>query len=85
MKFKKEYLQNVIQEEEGELINIKILDVSRSSANYRAIFRFNGRFYTTEYEAGDDESPYEFEPDEIECDEVVPVEKTVIIYKNITP
>ena len=83
MIFKKEFLR----EFEGEEIESKIIDTTRWSIVKRRIFKYEGKFYETIYCFGatesQDESPYEYEDDEIECPEVIPVEKTIIVYEPI--
>ena len=83
MIFKKEFLQEM----EGETIQETIIDHSRWSVLYERVFEYEGKFYCTHYSVGateqQDESPYEYEPDEIECQEVKPVEKLVIVYEVI--
>mgnify|MGYP001581894545 CR=1 FL=1 len=83
MKFKKEFLQKC----EGETISDVIIENSRWSIYYERIFKYDGKFYLTNYSVGateqQDESPYEYEPDEIDCVEVEPVEKVVIVYQPV--
>lgn len=83
MKFKKEFLQEM----EGKTIQKTIIDHSRWSVLYERVFEYVGKLYCTHYSVGateqQDEGPYEYEPDEIECQEVKPVEKLVIIYEII--
>ena len=89
MKFKKQDLIDMVNDESDILLEIEneIVDTSRWSIHYRAIFKFEDRFYETRYSRGatehQDERPYEYASDEIECPEVVPVEKTVIEYERI--
>jgi len=49
------------------------------------VFETEGKFYETFYSVGATESQeeraYEYEPDDIECKEVFPVEKTIIVYE----
>jgi hypothetical protein len=49
------------------------------------IFKFEDKLYKTSYSTGateyQDEDPYEYEDDVIECPEVFPVEKTIIVYE----
>ena len=79
------FLKEFLQEDQGETIEDKIIGQSRWSTAHRRIFKFEGKFYETCYSHGStecqDESPYEYEPDQIECKEVFPVEKTIIVYK----
>ncbi|QQG33851.1 hypothetical protein ZPAH1_orf00089 [Aeromonas phage ZPAH1] len=67
----------------------EIVDTSRWSTFYDQVFSVTQdgvtKFYRTGWSEGStecqDESPYEYEPDEIDCPEVFPVEKTVIVYE----
>lgn len=82
MIFSKQFLQD----EEGETILNEVVDTSRWSVHYRRVFQHDGKFYETFYSVGatdqQDECPYEYEPDEIECAEVFRTEKTVIVYQR---
>lgn len=83
MIFKKEFLS----EFEGKTMKEEIIDNSRWSIIKLRIFEFEGKFYETIYSVGateqQDESPYEYDEDEIECPEVKPVEKTITVYEKI--
>lgn len=87
MKFEKTWLQNLLWEDvdDGEIIENKQIDNSRWSIHYRLVFEYQNRFYATTYAEGateyQDERAFEFEPDMIECKEVFPVERTVIVYE----
>lgn len=81
MKFSKEFLQD----EGGETISDKIVGKSRWSVRNRRVFKWEGKYYETAYSygatEGQDESPYEYEPAEIECKEVFPKEITITVYE----
>lgn len=81
MKFNKEFLQEM----EGKTISDEIIDTSRWSTFHRRVFEHEGKYYETMYSHGSteqqDESPYEYEGEEIECKEVFKKEKTVIVYE----
>jgi len=81
MKFSKEFLLN----EEGKTIEDVLEGHSRWSLEYRRVFEHEGKFYSTTYRIGateiQDESPYEYDEDEIECREVHPVQKTITVYE----
>jgi hypothetical protein len=83
MKFKKEFLREVIE----DAIEDKIVDNSRWSIIHEAIFQHEGKFYLTSYSVGateqQDEQPYEYDKDKIECQEVVLVEKVVKVYEPV--
>ena len=90
MKFKKEDLYNLVTDDDDVegmalICEPEIIDTTRWSVIYRAIFSFDGKLYETHYSCGatemQDESPYEYEPDEIDCSEVVPVTKTITVYE----
>lgn len=81
MKFAKEDLQDEI----GETILDEITDTTRWSVLRRRVFAFEGKCYETNYSHGateiQDERPYEYDPEIIECKEVFPTEVTTVIYK----
>ena len=80
MKFTKEFLQD----EQGITVYDKIIDHSRWAVGHERVFEHEGKFYRTTYRVGateyQDEQPYEYDANEIECIEVVPIEQVVIIY-----
>lgn len=88
MKFNKELMQRIayndLLPDEAEVIEDIVVDNSRWSINHSVIFKIDGKFYESYYSVGateyQDESPYEHEGDEIECDEVFPVERTITVY-----
>ena len=81
MKFSKEFLQD----EGGETVYDKVIGNRRWSVDHERVFKHEGRYFRTLYSVGatesQDERPYEYEGDEIECVEVFPVEKKVIVYE----
>jgi hypothetical protein len=87
MKFPKETLRELLWSKiDGfEVVEDDIIDTSRWSIIYSLVFKHDGKFYATSYSVGateqQDESPFEYSPDEVECKEVFPVEKTVIVYE----
>jgi hypothetical protein len=89
MKFTKEFLQELVWDEGDdnvEVIEDELIDESRWSLHYRMIFKYDEKYYETFYSKGateqQDESPYEFEDDEIECVEVFPIEKVITVYER---
>ena len=80
MLFKKDFLK---WQQWDKTIYNKITDHSRWSVYHEVVFQHDTKFYQTGYSVGatesQDESPYEYEPEEIECPEVFPrtVVKTV--------
>ena len=81
MLFSKEFLQD----DGGETVENTITGKSRWAIHYRRVFKHEEKFYATTYSTGATEQqydpPYEYEPDEIECPEVWPVNKTVVVYE----
>lgn len=87
--FKKEDLINLVDEGGAKgLVRIedRIVSTARWSINHRMVFReeASGKFYEATYSRGateqQDESPFEYEDDLVECEEVHPVEKVVTVY-----
>lgn len=62
-----------------------VLGKGRWTTQYRRVFKHEDKFYETFYSTGNTESqetyPYDDAYDDIECKEVFPVEKTIIVYK----
>ena len=90
MKFKKETLQAMVfgdLEDGYEVVEDKITSHGRWSVYHTMIFKLNDRLFSTDYSTGatesQDELPYQYASDEIECPEVSPVEKTIIVYEPI--
>jgi len=89
--FPKEDLQALAWREHDEdvyeVIMSEISDTSRWSVYYEMVFKFDGKFYVTYYSKGatecQDESPYEYEPEEVLCIQVEPVEVTVTEYQPV--
>lgn len=90
MKFKKEDLQDLLWEdcdERWSIIEDEIIENSRWSILHGLIFAYDGTLYETSYSVGatenQDESPFEYDDDEIECHEVEPYEVTVTKYRKV--
>ena len=72
-----------------EFVSSEQIDTSRWSSLHEAIFRDieTGKYYETTYSQGltecQDESPYEYDGDEIDFVEVEPFEVTVVKYKEV--
>ncbi|MNJ09651.1 hypothetical protein D3C77_37990 [compost metagenome] len=70
-----------------QLVHAELVGQRRWSNDYEAVFKDveTGKFYQTSYSSGaterQDESPYEYDGDEIEFVEVVPVEVKTIKYE----
>ncbi len=92
MLFKKEDLLNLLDGADGDppetmkVIREELVDTGRWSVKYRLVFKFGENFYQTRYSRGateyQDESPFEYDNDEIECEQVYPVEERIIVYKK---
>ena len=74
---------------ELSLVHSELIDTSRWSHIHERVYKdlTTGKFWHTTYRTGatecQDESPYEYDGDEIELDEVVPVEIKKTIYKAV--
>ncbi len=83
MLFSKEFLIDGIFDKKNT-ISETLCDTSRWSISYKRIFKFEDKYYRTFYNTAatecQDESPYEYEDDQIECEEVFPTEVKVIKY-----
>lgn len=87
MKFKKEDLTELAYggwHEDLEIISDEHIDNNRWSENRLMIFRYkkDGRTYGVEYSRGltelQCEAPFEYSPDEVECDEFIQEPYTTI-------
>ncbi len=93
MKFKKTFLQQLvggeIEPSHAEVIEDKIIENSRWTILHDVIFKMNDtlKFYKTHYQVGatemQDEGPYEYDDDEIECIEVKPVKQMITVYEPV--
>ena len=90
MKFQKEDLKEIAyggRPNGFKIISNDIVDHSRWSIHHYVIFSFGERFFSTYYSVAatesQDERPYQDDPDEIECDEMKPVEKTITVYEKV--
>lgn len=87
MKFKREWLQDLVNEDctEAKIIKNDIYETSRWSISYGLVFEYQNKYYKTFYSRGatecQDEHPFEYDEDEINCIEVIPVIETVVVYK----
>ena len=93
MKFKKQFLLDLIYEDCEDYIAEKISDViishERWTVVHRMVFKMGGKFmggkfYVINYGNGateqQDQSPFEYEPELIECVEVEPKKVTITEY-----
>lgn len=83
MKFTKNFLIDSLDDEENTILD-EITDNSRWSIHHRRVFKHDGKMYETFYSVGateyQDEGPYEYDNAEIECREVVAVERVITMY-----
>ena len=86
LKFKKDFLR---WQQWDKTIYDKLTGHGRWSIHHECVFQQDGKFYLTTYSEGatesQDESPYDYDPDEIECPEVEPKEVTTTIYVELRP
>lgn len=88
MLFKKTVLQDILGENSaiGETVSDTIDEIDRWTVHHTLVFKttIDGRFFVTGYRVGateyQDERPFEFDPDDIECIEVVPTLTSVVKY-----
>jgi len=87
VKFKKEFLLEILWGAEGigaKEVRNEIVDTRRWSIDHYLVFSYKDKFWGVSYSTGatecQDEAPFEYDEDEIECVELVPEEKTVIEY-----
>ncbi len=83
-KFPKQELIDRI--DERDYISNEMRDTGRWNITYRMVFAdVDGKTYSSCYSVGatemQDELPYEYEDDEIECREVFPVKKEITVYE----
>ncbi len=89
MKINKKIVQSILFNEstDGKIIKDEITSNGRWSINHRMIFLYKDKFYMTGYSVGatecQNESPFEFDPAEIECEEVHQVEKVVKVWEKV--
>lgn len=81
MKFSRAFLSDM----GGETVLDEITHHSRWSVHHRRVFKVGDAYYSTTYSIGatesQDESPYQYDDEEIECPEVVPVSQMVTTYE----
>ena len=87
--FKRDWMIDVLNgdTEDTEVILDKIYDTSRWSIRSELVFKFENKFYHTCYSRGateqQDESPWEYDGEDIECSEVKPVEVITVEYISV--
>lgn len=94
MLFKKEILVELLWNDIGveddddgfTLVETNVIGERRWVFENEMIFMHQNKYYVTYYETAKHEDgdcrPYEYEDDEIECEEVFPVEVKKIVYKT---
>jgi hypothetical protein len=88
-KFPKQFLQDMLYgcDVGAEVLEDTVYDTRRWSIDHELIFKFDGKFYVSCYSVGateyQDESPWEYEPDEVECTEVQPVSVVTTEYQPV--
>jgi hypothetical protein len=91
--FKKNALLEMLDGDAETLVKVSdmLTGKSRWSINHELVFKeaATGRFFCAHYSEGateqQDESPFEYEPDDVEVTEVFPVERTVTFYATKKP
>ena len=88
--FPKEFMKNLAYDEQDETVKVlkrEQVDSRRWMANYEVVFEFEGFLYMSNYDMGltenQENEPYEYDPDMIECTLVEAYEKTITYYKPI--
>lgn len=85
--FKKEFLIDVLGgcADGAKKVSDEIIDQRRWSTDHWMVFECDSSFWGVSYSHGStesqDERPFEYEDDDIECQELVKVEKTVTVYE----
>lgn len=73
-----------------EEVSNLLTGTSRWAVQYRLVFKDTetGKFYEANYQRGatesQDERPFEYDGALVECHEVRPVEKTVVVYERVS-
>lgn len=84
--FTKEEMLNILDCPKDILISDEIIEHSRWSVLHNIIFKYENKFWETQYSVGatenQDERPWEYD-EVVECCEVRPVEKIIIVYEEV--
>lgn len=92
MKFPKEALRELVFSGDGDGYKMirrpELIGSGRWDLDYEFIFQApDGKLYQGYYSTGateqQDHCAFEYEDDPMECDEVHPVEKTIIVYEKV--
>ena len=86
--FPKDLLREILWDETPGKVHDQIIDTGRWSIHHEMIFKAeDGLHYQTHYSVGatehQDETPFEYDPSEIECEQVEQVEKTVLVWEPV--
>jgi hypothetical protein len=86
--FAKQFLIDTINQDGGAIIiQDEIVDTSRWSIIHKLIFAYDNKFWKVTYSVGatevQDETPFQYDPPNIYCVEVIPVEVSTIIYQEV--
>ena len=87
MKFSKELMLNILNGNAAEeIVYDRVVDNTSWSIIYELVFKYNNKYYKTSYSVGateyQDETPWEYN-DEIECEEVEPIQKLITVYEKV--
>jgi hypothetical protein len=86
VKFSKDFLLDEVLITNDKIVFRKILGKRRWSIDVYIVFKHEDKFYQSTYSYGatesQDESPYEYDDDEIECEEVFPTQVVTTVYKT---
>lgn len=84
--FSKEFMREEVLDNSEYVIEDNIIDHTRWSIVHELVFKFEDKFYSTNYSRGateyQDESPFQYNK-EVICHEVKPVEKIIIVYEKV--
>jgi len=86
MKFPKQEMLDMLNF--GIVIEDNIVGHRRWSVDHEIVFKRDGKFYTSSYSIGatesQDESPWEYDGNNVECTEVCRVTKTVEVWVPVS-
>ena len=89
MEFSRDFLINTVHKEPdgAKIVEDNLVETDRWSILHELIFQHDGKYYRTNYSVGateiQDEGPFEFSDEWVECKEVEPFEKKVIGYREV--
>lgn len=85
MKFSKQFLIETLDSDRDVLD--EITEHGRWRILHHRVFEWEGKFYCANYTVGateyQEESPYEYEKDEVDCPEMRPVQKIITVYELV--